>query len=90
MFEESKELTITQKKRKALIYAGVTTFIIALLYLLLSRGRLYNINFSSLKKDLSPAVNSITEDSENVSKGIKNGSSILKENKSSISNQTNN
>jgi len=90
MFEQSKQLTIKQKKRKALIYAGVTTFIIALLYLLLSRGRLYNINFSSLKKDLSPTVNSIAEDSEELSKGIKNGSSIIKESKSSISNQTNN
>jgi hypothetical protein len=81
MFEESKEKTVAQKKRKALIYAGVTTFIIAILYLLLSRGRLYNINFSSLKKDLSPAVSSISESKEELSKGIKTGKEIINKTK---------
>lgn len=81
MFEESKELIVMQKKRKALTYSGVVTFIIALLYFLLSRGHLYNINFSSLKKDLSPAVSSISESSEELSKGIKTGNNIINKTK---------
>jgi hypothetical protein len=79
MFEFEKNLNPKDKKRKALILAGLITFIIAMLYVVLHKGKLYD--FNGVGKDIAPVSSFIKDASVTVSEDISNGTEVINKNK---------
>ncbi len=75
MFEDSANNDASYKKKKALLYAGIITFIIAILYIFLIRNNIYQ--FGGVKKDVKPAAEFIKEVFHKVNTDIETGNKII-------------
>lgn len=64
-----------QKKHKALILAVLVTFIIAMFYIILHKGKLYD--FKGVGKDIAPVSSFIKDAGETVSEDISKGNKII-------------
>jgi hypothetical protein len=63
------------KKQKAKIAALLVTFIIAMLYIIFSKGSLYK--FSGIKNDINPASSFLKDTTQDISQDIEKGKSVI-------------
>ena len=75
MFEAETKSKLKDKKRKALICAGLVTFIIAMFYIFLAKDGLYK--FGSIGKEIAPVSSFIKDASQSVSEDIDKGKSVI-------------
>lgn len=76
MFGEETKLQNKAKKRKALLYAVLVTFIIAVLYVVLMRGSLYK--FKGDTTNVASIFSSIKDTSKNISENVNKGVKVIK------------
>jgi hypothetical protein len=71
----SEVIHFKSKKQKARFAAILLTFIIAMLYILFSKGSLYK--FNGFKQEINPASSFIKDATQEVSKDIEKGKSVI-------------
>ncbi len=75
MLESGTQAAIKTKHRKALMYAGVVTCIIFLLYVILTKEKLYTFNGDS--QSIRPLSLIIKDTSKKIGEDINYGSSVI-------------
>lgn len=75
MFEISRTKNASYRKNKALLYAGIFTFVIALIYILIMGGVPYQ--FKGSGPDLTPISSKIKDVSGEVKENIDKGRSVI-------------
>ena len=75
MFEGETKLQNRTKKRKALLYAGLVTFVIALLYVILMRDNLYKFKGNTV--DVGSVLSSVKDVSKNIGEDIHKGKEVI-------------
>jgi len=75
MLESDTQADVKKKRRKALMYAGVVTCIIFLLYVILTREKLYTFNGDS--QGIRPLSLIIKDTSKKIGEDISYGSSVI-------------
>ncbi len=64
------------KKRKALMYAATLTFIIAIIYILIYKGKMYT--FRGTDKEFSPISSLLKDTSKAVEENVQKGTNVIK------------